>query len=68
MASKCHACDKPLTAEEAHETTDSCFECENESHIGRLIRNIEAGRMGDTNWSRFDEMIVAAINYGKEGV
>lgn len=62
---KCHACDKKLTPEEYYEC-GGCFECENENHISRLIRNIGMNRMGDSNWTRFDELIVAAINHGRE--
>lgn len=42
---RCHACDKPLTSDEARECFDSCFACERERHAGRLAYHIQQERI-----------------------
>lgn len=42
---KCTACDKPLTIEEVKECTDQCFECNIDTHIGRLAHHMGEARI-----------------------
>ncbi len=42
---KCHACDKPLTANEVKECHDTCFECNILYTIGRLSHHMREARI-----------------------
>lgn len=53
---RCHACDKPLSAEESQECFDSCFDCERERHVGQLVHHVKQGRV--TLWSVIRALIV----------
>lgn len=48
---KCIDCDKPLTAQEVHECTDQCIECNINMHIGRLAHHLDEARL------TFEEML-----------
>jgi hypothetical protein len=59
---KCQVCDKPLSKEEVYENTFTCFDCENESHIGRLRQNLAKDRFTKNNWEELDGLLVDMIN------